>query len=156
MGLFQRLHGSVDLVLHQIQFCASLHLLAGVSLLLFGHQFPLHGLVGLRDFALVVDDGSTQLTRISLSRAIRPGSDQQAATSLRRDPVGEILWHRRSYRGGCTRCVILATPKPRVSLPPRHSQCVTEWANGHLGTCAQSKATGFGGGGNMATAFRVK
>ena len=32
-----------------------LHLLAGMSLLLFGHQPPLYGLVGFRAFALVVD-----------------------------------------------------------------------------------------------------
>ena len=72
-----------------------------MALLLVGHQFPLCGLAGSRDFALVVDDGSTQLARISLFRTICPEFDQQVTTSLRRDPVVEILWHQRSRRGGC-------------------------------------------------------
>ena len=42
-------------------------------------------------FALVVDDGPTQLARISLSRTICPGLDQQVATALRRDPVVDCL-----------------------------------------------------------------
>ena len=42
------------------------------------------GLAGSRDFALVVDDGSTQLARISLPCTICPGLDQQVVTSLRR------------------------------------------------------------------------
>ena len=43
------------------------------------HQFPVDRLAGSSDLALVVDDGSTQLTRISLSRAICPGLDQEVA-----------------------------------------------------------------------------
>ena len=46
---------SVDLVSQWTEFGVSLHLLAGMSLLLLGHQFWLHGLAGSRDFALVVD-----------------------------------------------------------------------------------------------------
>ena len=71
-------------------------------------------------------------------------------TSLRRDPVVdclslllqwqrfEILWHKRSRCGGCcTHGIILATPKPRVRLPPRHPRCVAQRANGDLGTHVQ-------------------
>ena len=111
-----------------------------MALLFDGHQFPQYGLAGSRDFALVVDDGSTQLARISLSRTTCPGLDQQVTTSLRRDPVVEILWHWRSRRGGCcTRCIILSTRTPRVPLPPRHSRCVAQWADGNLGTHVQSR-----------------
>ena len=66
----------------------------------------------------------TQLTRISLSRAICPGLDQEVSTSIRWNPVVdclglllqggrlEILWHRRGCRGGSrTRWIILAPPK---------------------------------------------
>ena len=54
--------------------------------------------------------------------------------------VVEILCHERSHRGGsCTRCIILATPKPHISLPPRHSRYVTQRASGDLGTHAQSR-----------------
>ena len=42
-GLFQLPLGSVVIVLQQIQFGVSLHLLAGVLPLLFGHQPPLYG-----------------------------------------------------------------------------------------------------------------
>ena len=62
-----------------------------MSLLLFGHQSPLYGIFGFRDFALVVDDGSTQLARISLSRAFCPGLDQEVSTSLRWYPVVDSL-----------------------------------------------------------------
>ena len=51
--------------------------------LLVGHQFPLDRLAGSGDLALVVDDGPAQLTRITLSRAICPGLDQEVLTSLR-------------------------------------------------------------------------
>ena len=52
----------------------------------------------------------------------------------------EILCHRRSHRGDyCTHCIMSATPKPRVSLSPRHPRCVAQWANGNLGTHAQSR-----------------
>ena len=139
--------------LHQIEFCASLHRPAGMKLPLVGHQFPLDRLARSRDFALVVDDGPTQLTRISLSRAICPGLDQEVSTSLRWDPVVdglgllllqqqrlEILWHRRGCRGGnCTRWIVMAPPKPRVSLSPWHPRCVAQRANGNLGTHAQSR-----------------
>ena len=79
-----------------------------MALLLVGHQFPLYGLAGSRDIALVVDDGSTQLARISLLRTICPELHQSVTASLRQDPVVdslslllqqqrlEILWHRRS------------------------------------------------------------
>ena len=62
-----------------------------MTLPLVGHQFRLDRLAGSSDLALVVDDGSTQLTRISLSRAIFPGLDQEVATSLRWDPVVDCL-----------------------------------------------------------------
>ena len=128
----------------QIQFCASLHLLAGMALLLLGHQVPLYGLdLQVSVIALVVDDGSTQLARISLPRTTYPWLDQLVTTSFRRDPVVdclslllqwqrlEILWHRWSLRGRCcTRGTILATPKPRVPLPPRHFRCVAQRENG--------------------------
>ena len=83
MGFLQQSLGVVDLVLHQIQLCASLHRQAGMTLLLVGHQFPLDRLAGSGDLALVVDDGPAQLTRITLSRAICPGLDQEVLTSLR-------------------------------------------------------------------------
>ena len=47
--------------------------------LLVGHQFPLDRLAGSSDLAPVVDDGPAQLTRISLSRAICPGLDQEVS-----------------------------------------------------------------------------
>ena len=50
---------------------------------LVGHLFPPDRLVGSSDLALVVDDGSAQLTRISFSRAICPGIDQEVSTFLR-------------------------------------------------------------------------
>ena len=54
--------------------------------------------------------------------------------------VVEILWHQRSHRGDyCTRCIILATPEPCLSLFPLRSRCVTQRANGDLGTHAQSR-----------------
>ena len=92
-----------------------------------GHQLPLDRLAGLSDLALVVDDGPAQLTRISLSRAICQGLDQEVSTSLRWDLVVdglglllqrlEILWHKRSRGGGCcTRGKILTSPEPRVSF----------------------------------------
>ena len=83
MGLFQPALDFVDLVLHQIQLCTSLHSPVGMLFLLVGHQFPLDRFAGPSDLALVVDDGPTQLTRISLSRVICPGLDQEVATSLR-------------------------------------------------------------------------
>ena len=58
-----------------------------MTLVLVVHQFPQDRLAGSSDLALVVDDGSTQLTSISLSRAIWSGFDQVAATSLRWGPV---------------------------------------------------------------------
>ena len=87
MGLLQQSLGIVDLVLHQIQLCASLHRPAGTTLPLIGHQFPLDRLAGSSDLALVVDDGPAQLKRIPLSRAICPGLVQEVSTSLRWDPV---------------------------------------------------------------------
>ena len=83
MGFLQQSLGFADLVLHQIQFCASHHRLAGLTLVLVGHQFPLDRLPGPSDLSLVVDDGSTQLTRIPLSRAICPGLDQEVSTFFR-------------------------------------------------------------------------
>ena len=62
-----------------------------MALLFVGHQFPLYGLAGSSDLALVVGDGTAQLTRISLSRAIGPGLDQEVATSLRWHPVVDSL-----------------------------------------------------------------
>ena len=59
--------------------------------LLVGHQFPLDRLAGSSDLALVVGDGPTQLTRVSLSRAICPGLDQEVSTSLRWCPVVDSL-----------------------------------------------------------------
>ena len=70
VGHFQQPLGFVDLVLHQIQLCTSLHRSAGMMLLLVGHQFPLDRLAGSGGLALVIDDGPAQLTRISLSCAI--------------------------------------------------------------------------------------
>ena len=158
MGLFQQPLGFVDLDLHPIQFCASLHLLAGMALLLVGHQFPLYGLDGSRDFALVVDDDdSTQLARFSLSCTICPGLDQLVTTSLRRDPVVEILWHLRSRRGGCcTRWIILATSQ--TTRPPSSSAfsvcgTVGRWESRHPYSV---EVTVFRGEGNMADVFRVK
>ena len=88
---------------------------------------------------------TAQLTRISLSRATCPGLDQEVSTSLRWDPVVdslglllqqqrlEILWPQRGRRGGsCTRWIVLTSPKPRVSLNPRHPRCVAQRANGNL------------------------
>ena len=91
VGLFQRLPGFVDLVLHQVQFCASLHLMAGIWFLLAGNQFPIYGLAGFCNCARVDDDGATRLARISLCRTICQGFDQQVTTSLRWNPVVEIL-----------------------------------------------------------------
>ena len=52
----------------------------------------------------------------------------------------EMLWHRRGRRcGSCTRWIVLALPKPRVFLSPRDPRCVEQWANGNLGTHAQSR-----------------
>ena len=117
----------------------------GVKRHLGGHQSPLDRLAGPSDLALVVDVGSTQLARVSLSRAIGRLLDQKVTTSLRWNSVVDglglllqqqhlkVLWHRKSRRGGCcTHWMILATPKPRVSLSPRHPRCVTYWTNGNL------------------------
>ena len=126
------------------------HRLVGVERHLGGHQSPLDRLAGPSDLALVVDDGSTQLARVSLSRAIGPGLDQKVTASLRWNSVVdgmglllqqqhlEVLWHRRSRRGGCcTRWTMLATPKPRVSLSPPHPRCVTYQTNGNLAAHVQ-------------------
>ena len=59
--------------------------------LLVGHQFPLDQFAGSSDLALVVGDGPTQLTRISLSRAFCSGLDQEVSTSLRWYPVVDSL-----------------------------------------------------------------
>ena len=154
-GLLVQSLGFVDDVLHQVQFCASVHRPVGMKL---PHPFPLDRLAGFSDLALVADDGSTQLTRISLSRAIC--LDQEVATSLRWDPVVdclglllhwqhlEILWHRRGRRRGCcTRWIF--------TFSSASSVCGTagKWRSRH--SCS-FEATGFRGGGNMATAFRVK
>ena len=119
-------------------------------LLLVGHQFPLDRLAGSSDFALVVDDGSTQLTRISLSRAICPRLEQEVSTSLRWYPVVnslglllqqqrlEILWYGRVRSGGsCTRWIVLSSPEPRVFLSPRQPRCVAQRINRTPGTHAQ-------------------
>ena len=57
MGFLQQSLGFVDLVLHQIQFCASRHRPAEMTLSLVGNQFPLDRLAGPSDLALVADDG---------------------------------------------------------------------------------------------------
>ena len=98
-------------------------------LLIVGHQFLLDRLACSSDLALVVGDGPAQLTRISRSRAICPGLDQDVSTTLDWDPVSdlglllqqqrlEILWHWRVRRGG---------------------SCVAQRAKGNLGTHAQSR-----------------
>ena len=52
----------------------------------------------------------------------------------------EILCHLRNHHGDyCTHCIILATPKPRFFLFPRHSRCVTQRTNGDFDTHAQSR-----------------
>ena len=114
MGLFQRPLGSVDLVLHQILFCASLHLLAGMSLLLFGHQFPLYGLVDFRHLALVVDDGSTQLARTSFPVPLARG-----LTNRRRHPFARILSLRFCGTGVCPK---LCRPFQRLRISPACGQ----------------------------------
>ena len=93
-GFLQQSFGFVDLVLHQVQLRASTHLSVGVKR------------------CLVDDDGSTELARGSLSRAMGPGLDQ-VTTSFRWNTVVdarglllyqqylEVLWHRRSRGGGC-------------------------------------------------------
>ena len=64
MGFLQQSLGFVDLVLHQVQFCAFLHRPFGVKRPLSGHQSPLDRLAGPKDLTLVADNGSTQLTRV--------------------------------------------------------------------------------------------
>ena len=142
MGFLQQSLGFADLVLHQVQLRASLHRPAGMTLPLVGHQLPLDRLAGSSDLALVVDDGSTQLARVSLSRAIGPGLDQEVTVSLRWDPVvdclglllkqcHEILWYRRGRRGGCcTRWIVLAPPKTTRLLFSSTPLCVAQRANG--------------------------
>ena len=152
MGFLRQSLGFVDLVLHQIQLRASLHCPVGMLFPLVGHQFLLYRFVGSSDLALIVADGPTQLTRISLSRAICPGLDQEVSVSLCWYPVVdslglllqllrlEIRWHWRGRLGGsCTRWIVLTSPKPRVSLSPRHPRCVAERTNGNLGTHAQPR-----------------
>ena len=61
----------------------TLQCLVGVRRRLGGHQSPLDRLASPSDLALVADDGSTQMARVSLSRASGQGLDQEVATSHR-------------------------------------------------------------------------
>ena len=129
-----------------------------MTLVLVVHQFPLDRLAGSCDLVLVVDDGPAQLTRISLARAIRPGLDQEVSTSLHWYPVVdclglmrqqqrlEILWNRRGRGGPRT---------TRLPFSSASSVCGTANKQESRRPCSV-EATGFGGGGNVATAFRVK
>ena len=133
-----------------------------MTLHLVGHRFPLDRLAGSSDLPLVVDDGLAQLTRISLSRAICQVLDQEVSTSLRWDPVVdcwglllqqqrfENLWPRRDTLDSSD-----TTKTTRLPFSSASSVCGTvgKWDSRH--PCSV-EATGFGGGGNMATAFRVK
>ena len=87
MGFLQQSLAFVDLVLHQVQLRVSLHLRVGVKRPFGGHQLPLDRLSGSSDLALVAGNGSTQLARVSLSRAIGPGHDQEVTASHRWNPV---------------------------------------------------------------------
>ena len=128
------------LVLRLVELCV------GVRRCLGDHQSPLNQLAGPRGLALVVDDGSTQVARGSISRASGPGLDD-----IRRNPVVdglgllfqlqylEVLWHKRSRGGGCcTRGKIGATPKPRVSLFPWHPRHGTQRTKRNLVAHVQS------------------
>ena len=148
MGLFQRPLGYVDFVLHQVQFCASLHR----PLHLVGHQFRLDRLAGSSDLTLVVDDGSTQLTRISLSRAIFPFPCHfPRASPGGGHPFAGIL--SLTARVCCFSSSILrfsgtwvlymldnsGTPKPRVSLLLGILGVWHSGQMGNLGTHVQSR-----------------
>ena len=120
VGFLQQSFGLVDLVLQEVQLRAPTHILVGVRRCQGDRQPPLDRLAHPCDLALVVDDGSTKLARVPPSRAIGPGLDQKVTT---------WCW---------TRGIILAPPKPCVSLSPRHSLRVTQQINGNLIAHVQS------------------